>query len=100
MPKQKHLSNLIQRLQQEMPRISERYRINSLGVFGSHVRQEQQADSDLDLLVTFHDPPSLLKFIELENHLSDLLGIKVDLVMQSALKPRIGERILSQVVPL
>ena len=64
------------------------------------MRKEQQADSDLDLLVTFHEPPSLLKFIELENYLSDLLGVKVDLVMQSALKPKIGKRILSEVVPL
>jgi len=36
----------------------------------------------------------------MENYLSDLLGVKVDLVMQSALKPRIGKRILSEVVPL
>ncbi|MBW1911430.1 MAG: nucleotidyltransferase family protein [Deltaproteobacteria bacterium] len=100
MPNQKKLKNLIQRLRQQMPDLSERYRVNSLGVFGSYVRQEQQADSDLDLLITFHEPPSLLKFIELENYLSDLLGVKVDLVMQSALKPRIGKRILSEVVPL
>ena len=41
-----------------------------------------------------------MKYIELENYLSDLIGIKVDLVMRDALKPRIGERILSEVVPL
>ena len=100
MPNQKQFKNLIHRLRQQMPDLSERYRVNSLGVFGSYVRQEQQSDSDLDLLITFHEPPSLLKFIELENYLTDLLGVKVDLVMQSALKPRIGKRILSEVVPL
>jgi predicted nucleotidyltransferase len=44
--------------------------------------------------------PGLLKFIELENYLTDLLGIKVDLVMQENLKPRIGKRILREVVPV
>jgi len=39
----------------------------------------------------------LLKFIELENYLGDLLGVKVDLVEKSALKPRIGKHILSEV---
>jgi len=40
----------------------------------------------------------LIKFVELEEYLSELLGMKVDLVMKSALKPRIGERILREVV--
>jgi predicted nucleotidyltransferase len=82
------------------PWLAEQYQVKSLGVFGSYVRQEQGAGSDLDLLVTFHEPPSLLKFIEVENYLTDLLGVKVDLVMKSVLKPRIGERILSEVVPV
>jgi len=42
----------------------------------------------------------LIKFVELEEYLSDLLGRKVDLVMKSALKPRIGKRILKEVVYL
>lgn len=100
MPEQINLTNLKEMLRQQLPGLAERYQVKSLGVFGSYVRQEQCIDSDLDLLVTFYEPPSLLKFIELENYLTDLLGIKVDLVMKSALKPRIGERILSEVVPV
>ena len=69
-----------------------------MGIFGSHVRQEQHSDSDLDVLVTFSETPSLLKFIALENYLSDLLGVKVDLVMQDALKPNIGPHILREVI--
>ena len=53
--------------------------------------------SDLDLLVSFDDTPGLLKFIEMENYISDLLGVKVDLVMREALKPGIDERILKEV---
>ena len=58
-----------------------RYRVASLALFGSYVRRENKSDSDLDVLVSFTDPPGLVRFIQLENELTDLLGIKVDLVM-------------------
>jgi predicted nucleotidyltransferase len=85
-------------MQQDKHQQIERYRVNSLGLFGSYVRREQRPESDIDLLVAFDDPPSLLKFIELENYLTDLLGVKVDLVLKDALKPMIEKRILSEVV--
>jgi predicted nucleotidyltransferase len=47
------LANLIEMLHQQLPSLLERYRVESLGVFGSYVRQEQRLDSDLDLLGTF-----------------------------------------------
>lgn len=98
MKAQSDLSHLTDVLRRQLPFLAERYHVESLGVFGSHVRHEQRPDSDLDLLVTFSEPPSLLKFIELENYLTDLLGVKVDLVMKEALKPRIGKHILDEVV--
>jgi len=94
------LSRLIEILRRNLPEITERYKIRSLGLFGSYVRAEQRRKSDLDILVEFHEAPSLLKFLELENRLSDLLGVKVDLVMKTALKPGIGQRILDEVVPV
>ncbi len=64
------------------------------------MRAEQREGSDIDILVEFKPEAEidLIKFVELEGHLSDLLGMKVDLVMKSALKPRIGKRILKEVV--
>ncbi len=100
MTEHKDLSYIKEKLHQELPLLEKLYKVKSLGVFGSYVRQEQETKSDIDLLVTFKDTPSLLKFIELENYLTDLLEIKVDLVMRDALKPRIGERILREVVPI
>ncbi|MGZ9167097.1 MAG: nucleotidyltransferase family protein [Anaerolineales bacterium] len=61
-----------------------------------YVRSEQKNDSDLDILVTVKEAPSLLTFIAIENYLSDLLGIKVDLVMKDSLKPKIGQQILRE----
>ncbi|MEB3882477.1 nucleotidyltransferase family protein [Lyngbya sp. CCY1209] len=75
--------------------LQERYHVRELGIFGSYVRQEQTETSDVDVLVEFSETPSLLKFINLENYLSDNLGVKVDLVHKSGLKPRIGDRILT-----
>ncbi len=80
--------------------LEHRFHISSLGLFGSQLRGDQQEDSDLDILVTFFTTPSLLQFANLQYHLSDLLGVKVDLVMQDSLKPNIGKRILKEVVPV
>lgn len=85
-------------MREQLPSLRERYNVESLGLFGSYIHQQQEKESDLDILVVFKETPGLLKFIELENFLSDLLKIKVDLVMKDALKPRIGQLILKEVV--
>jgi predicted nucleotidyltransferase len=87
-------------LQRHLSLLRERYGVASLGLFGSYVRHEASPRSDLDILVRFHQTPGLLRFIELENYLSDLLGVQVDLVMAEALKPHIGQRILQEAVPV
>jgi uncharacterized protein len=97
---QRDVTYLRDALRRELPSLARRYHVASLGLFGSYVRRENRPDSDLDVLVTFSETPSLLRLIELENHLSDLLGVKVDLVMRDALKPQIGRRILAEVVPV
>lgn len=94
------LDYLLQQLRLYLPELARRYHVRSLGVFGSYVRGEQHHESDVDVLVTFEQIPGLLKFIELENYLSDVLGLRVDLVMRDALKPVIGEHILAEVVPV
>ena len=96
----KTLEEIKQWLVQHKLLLQERYKVSELGIFGSYVRQEQTENSDVDLLVEFSETPSLLKFINLENYLSDKLGVKVDLVHKKGLKPRIGERILAEVIYL
>ena len=63
---------------------------------------EEEREGDLDVLVEFEESAdlSLLGFIRLENHLSGELGVEVDLVEKRALKPRIGKRILEEVVSI
>src|SRR5438045_3474757 len=91
------LSRFRRVLRRRLPKLRETYGVRSLWLFGSHVRGEARQRSDLDILVEYYQVPSFFEFIELEEELSSLLGTKVDLVMKSALKPRIGERILAEV---
>ena len=94
------LKFLADRLSKELPILREKYGVESLSLFGSYVRGEERPDSDVDILVTFHDTPGLLRFIDLENHLAELLEKKVDLVSKNALKPAIGRRVLAEAVAI
>lgn len=77
--------------------LEDKYHVYSLGIFGSYVRNEQVNNSDVDILVDFTAPISLFDFVDMEEELSELLNIKVDLVSRKALKPYIGKRILNEV---
>jgi len=93
------LAEIKQILQAQKPYLAQEYGVTEIGVFGSYVRGEQQADSDLDLLISLSDPPriSLLGLVRLQHYLSDLLGLKVDVALKGHLKKRIGRRILQEV---
>ena len=92
------LDEIIQDLRRMMPELTSNYGVQSLGLFGSFIRGEHKRRSDLDILVDFDCAPSLFQFIRLENDLKEKLGLKVDLVMKSALKPNIGRQILRKVI--
>lgn len=76
----------------------ERFGVNSVGLFGSFVRAEQNDQSDVDLLVDFEpDKKSFDNFMNLAFFLEDILGRKVDLVTTQSLSPYIGPKILAEV---
>lgn len=84
------------------PVLQNDYHITELGIFGSYVRGEETDSSDIDILVDF-DPAfrlDLITYGQIEDHISDTLGKKVDLVMKRALKPYIGKVILKEVIYL
>ena len=78
--------------------LRDKFKVEEIGLFGSYVRKEQKKKSDLDVLVSFSETIDLFTFVELENYLSDVLGVKVDLVMKDSLKPRLKDRILNEAV--
>jgi len=94
----KHFDEIKGILADHMDILKMRFKVKEIGVFGSCVRGEQRKKSDIDVLVSFGGPVDFIEFIKLENYLAELFGTKVDLVTKDALKPRIGKRILSEVV--
>jgi predicted nucleotidyltransferase len=64
-----------------------------IGVFGSYARNEARSNSDLDLMVWFKEQKSLLSMIRIERELSELLGVKIDLLTEQAVSPYLIDRI-------
>jgi predicted nucleotidyltransferase len=96
----KGLEEVKSTLTKQKQELLQKYGVKQIGIFGSYVRGEQKKQSDVDLLVEFEEASDLtfLDFIGLENYLSTLLGVKVDLVEKHTLKQRIGKRVLEEVV--
>ena len=88
---------IIKIIRQKKPEIESRYGVQRLGLFGSYVKGRQKKKSDIDILVTFSRDIDLFEFLDLRKYLESQLQAKVDLVMETALKPAIGKRILSEV---
>ena len=92
------LDEIVRQLKMSLPELRTRYGVKSLGVFGSCVHNEERNRNDVDVPIEFESAPTFFEFIEIEDQLSQLLGTEVDLVMKSALKPRIRGRILAEVI--
>lgn len=88
---------LVVRLKEAKARLAESYRIRSLGLFGSYARGTASRRSDIDILVSFKEAPTLFTFVRLKRELERALGRRVDLVMREALRPSIGRRIVAEV---
>jgi predicted nucleotidyltransferase len=88
---------IIKIIRNKKPEMESRYGVQRLGLFGSYVRGKQKKKSDIDILVTFNRDIDLFEFLDLRKYLESQLQAKVDLVMETALKPAIGKRILSEV---
>ena len=81
-----------------MPRLARKYGVSSVSLFGSVVRGDHKRTSDLDVMVEFSDPPGLFRFLELEDELGEMTGMKVDLVEKKTLKPAIGRCALREAI--
>ena len=94
----KSKEEILKTMKKELPYLKEKFKVRSIGIFGSYVRGEQTKTSDLDLLVEFDAPVGFFKFIDLEDYLSEKLRVKVDLVTLEALKPLIKSHIIEEAV--
>ncbi|MBU0628385.1 MAG: nucleotidyltransferase family protein [Nanoarchaeota archaeon] len=69
-------------------------------LFGSYSRGEENKGSDVDIIVEFFKPKSLLKFVEIEQELSEKTGKKIDLLTENSISPYLIDRIRKERVEL
>ena len=74
--------------------------LGSIAVFGSRARGTSRPDSDLDLLVEWSGPVSLLDYAGLRSELEELTGRRVELANRELLKPALAPSILGEAVPV
>ena len=67
-----------------------------LAIFGSFVKGEFTEESDIDLLVRFSKPKSLLDLVRIERVLSGVLGRKTDLLTEASISPYLRDRIKNE----
>jgi uncharacterized protein len=96
----KSLKEIKSRLKVLNPVLKKNFSVDTIALFGSYVRGEATEESDLDVLVTFIEPNNvdLFKFIELRLFLKDELGVDVDLIEKTVLKPRLKGQILEEAI--
>jgi len=85
-----------QKIKELKPFIHKNYFVDKIGVFGSYARDEQNEDSDIDILVSFSKPLGW-EFFDLKDYLENELNTKVDLVSENALKTQLKNSILNSV---
>jgi len=82
----KTLDEIRKAVKEQRDLLAEQYGVAVVGIFGSQARGEAGSDSDLDLLAEIVRPVSLLELVGAELHLSEVLGMKVDLVPKRSLR--------------
>lgn len=90
--------DIISRLRAEKEYLNKKYKVTRLGVFGSFARGEETPDSDVDILVEFSEVPGMRDFFSTEEYLEKILNRRIDLVRQTAIRPELKDRIMSEVI--
>ena len=92
------LAKKIEILKAHLPEMKKKFHVKEIGVFGSYVHGDQTKKSDIDILVEYEKVTDLFEFMALENHLSELLKMKVDLVPKDGIKKIIKKSILENTI--
>lgn len=91
------LASIKQIIQQLKPELAEKFHVQSIGLFGSIVRDDYSADSDIDIIVDF-DQPVGIEFIDLADFMEQKLQKKVDLVSKNGIKEKYFKVIEKEIV--
>jgi predicted nucleotidyltransferase len=90
-----NLTEIKENLKSLKAKLADDFAVERIGVFGSFSRNEQNDDSDIDILVEFSRPVGY-EFFRLQRFLEKQLGRKIDLATKAMLKPRIKDSVLKE----
>lgn len=94
----KNIEDIEKIIEREKEELLREYKIKNIGIFGSYAKNTAKEKSDIDLIVEFEEPVSLLGVIKAENYLTELLRIRVDLVPKEDIRKELKETILKEVI--
>lgn len=78
--------------------LAEKFGVTKIGLFGSYAREEESQASDIDIAVEIESNNKFRSFFGLKRHLEKHLNSKVDLGIESTLKPIAREHILKEII--
>lgn len=81
--------NALKLLTRHKAELTRQFGVSALALFGSMARNSAKASSDVDILVSFDGPATSARFFGVQFYLEDLLGRRVDLVTEKALRPQL-----------
>lgn len=93
----KNKNEILEKLKSLKPILEKNYNITEIGLFGSYSRNEQNENSDIDILIDHDRGLTFFKLMDLENILHNTFNVKVDIAFKKYLKKNISKNILSEV---
>ncbi len=93
----KDLEKIKEIINSHREQIEKKYKVKNIAIFGSYTRNEQTAESDIDILVEFYEPVGF-EFFRLARFLEEILELKVDLVTPDGIKPNRKKYIMKELI--
>lgn len=94
----KTLHEIIKILGEHKEKLREKYGITEIKLFGSYIKGEQNESSDIDIIVSFEEQPTLIELLKIEREFEKLLDLKVDLLTEEGISPFIKPYIKETIV--
>ena len=91
------LEHIETKLRTIKPELEHKFGVRRIGIFGSFAKQLAGEQSDIDILVEIERPMGLIRFMQIEQYLTELLGRTVDLLTFESIKPYMKDDILKEV---
>jgi hypothetical protein len=88
---------ILQFLKSHKEEMRQQFGVKRIGLFGSYVRGNAREDSDIDIAVEMENRRIFRNFFALEQFLKDNLQKNVDIGIESAIKPAVKKKIMSEI---